>query len=315
MGGTSRYTFDNLVDALYNPERFLGEIYRISVDINVRVHSYRDNSDGTRVIEEDWDNLVILDACRFDMFNEQNILDGRLERRRSLGSESWEFLQENFVGESHHDVVYVTANPHAPKLPAGTFHEVINLLENGWDPELQTVRPATVVDAAVDAHETYPNKRLIIHFMQPHYPFIGEHGQTLTHRGLLNSTEDEDGSNRERHLWGSLGHGRLDIDAVWRAYRENLDIALEAVSGLLDTLSGKSVVTSDHGNLVGERTRPLPARGYGHPRGLDVPELRNVPWLVVEADERRSVVAEEPVESSQLGSDVIDDRLSALGYK
>jgi len=28
-------------------------------------------------------------------------------------------------------------------------------------------------DAAIEAYEQFPNKRLIIHFMQPHGPFIG----------------------------------------------------------------------------------------------------------------------------------------------
>lgn len=314
MVDVSRYTFDNLVDALHNPQRFLGEYHRIAVDINVRLHNRRGN-DGTRVIDEDWDNLIILDACRFDMFEDQNNLEGQLQRRRSLGSESWEFLRSNFAGEEHHDVVYVTANPHAPKLPDGTFHAVVNLLETGWDTDLQTVRPDTVVASTIEAHETYPNKRLIVHFMQPHFPFIGEHGQLLAHKGIDNPINGDTSPDHERHVWGSLGHGRLDTDAVWRAYRENLDIALEHVAELLDELSGKSVVTSDHGNLLGEWTQPLPARGYGHPRGLDVPELRTVPWLVVEGAERRSVISEAPVESTQLGSDVVDDRLTALGYK
>jgi len=40
---------------------------------------------------------------------------------------------------------------------------------------------------------------------------------------------------------------------VWEAYNENLDIVLTEIEALLDELDGKSVITADHGNLVGER--------------------------------------------------------------
>lgn len=34
--------------------------------------------------------------------------------------------------------------------------------------------PDPVVEAAIAAHEAYPSKRLVAHFMQPHRPFVGE---------------------------------------------------------------------------------------------------------------------------------------------
>lgn len=314
MVGFGRYTLENLVAGLRNPRIFLGELYRFGVDFNIVYHQRTRSERGTRIIEEDWDNLVILDACRFDMFEEQNTIAGDLQFRRSLGSESWEFLRANFAGEEFHDTVYVTANPHSVKLPDGTFHAVINLLEDGWDPEQRTVLPETMVAAAQQAVEQYPDKRLIFHFMQPHFPFIGDAGRRLDHAGIAQSSA-ENAEDSKRHVWGSLGHGRISKAHVWKAYRENLDIVLPHVEGLLKSLSGKSVVTADHGNLVGERTRPLPVRGYGHPRGLDVPELRTVPWLVVEGKDRRSVVAEPPVSEASPDERVIEDRLEALGYR
>jgi hypothetical protein len=314
MVGFGRYTLENFVAGLRNPRIFLGELYRFGADFNIAYHHRTDSGHGTRVIEEDWDNLVILDACRFDMFEEQSHMQGDLQRRRSLGSESWEFLRKNFAGEECHDTVYVTANPHAPKLPDGTFHAVVDLLEDGWDPEQRTVLPETMVVAARQAAEQYPDKRLLIHFMQPHFPFIGDAGRRLEHGGIERSSADDDG-NSKRHVWGSLRHGRLQKAPVWEAYRENLDVVLPHVETLLESLSGKSVVTADHGNLLGERTRPLPVRGYGHPRGLDVPELRTVPWLVVEGEDRRSVVAEPPVDNDGPDERVVKQRLEALGYR
>ena len=314
MADFGRYTLENLMAGFHNPRIFLGELYRFGTSLNIAYHQHLQPEKGTHVLEEDWDNLIILDACRFDMFEDQNYIAGKLERRRSLGSESWEFLQANFDGEELHDTVYVTANPHAPKLPDETFYSVVNLLESGWDSEHQTVLPETVVTAAQEAFKHHPDKRLVIHFMQPHFPFLGDTGRRLEHGGIKGSFTETD-ENSKRHVWGSLRHGRISKTNVWKAYRENLDIVLPYVETLLESLSGKSVVTSDHGNLLGERTHPLPIPGYGHPRGLNIPLLRNVPWLIVEAKDRRSIVAERPIDDSSPAQQVVAKRLNALGYR
>ena len=36
-------------------------------------------------MKEDWDNLVILDACRYDMFKKLNTINGKLEYKISIG--------------------------------------------------------------------------------------------------------------------------------------------------------------------------------------------------------------------------------------
>lgn len=60
---------------------------------------------------EDWDNLVLLDACRYDQFERLNTISGVLENRISQGSSTFEFLTENIAGKKSHDTVYVTSNP------------------------------------------------------------------------------------------------------------------------------------------------------------------------------------------------------------
>ena len=47
-------------------------------------------------MKEDWDNLIVLDACRYDMFKEINTIKGNLERGISRGSATSQFLIENF---------------------------------------------------------------------------------------------------------------------------------------------------------------------------------------------------------------------------
>lgn len=270
---------------------------------------------GTRVIDEDWDNLLILDACRYDMFAERVNLAGRLESRISLGSSSEEFLERNFDDGEYHDTVYVNANPFIPKLglDQGTFHAVIDLLDE-WDEELQTIRPETIAEAAREAHERYPDKRLIVHFMQPHAPFIGERGRQMVGGGW---TMDHD-SDKEAGIWNQLRDGTADVDleTVWAAYNENLEVVLKEIIPLVEELSGKSVISADHGNLVGERLSPIPSRRkFGHPYGVHAEELVKVPWFVIEGESRREITADPPVEGDSVSGEELEDRLSALGYR
>ena len=306
----NRYRVENLMKVVRNPKILIYEISEVLKNLNSYYYQ-RKPVTGVKVIEEDWDNLLILDGCRFDTFVSVNELAGELEKRQSQGSESWEFLSKNFVGDTHHDTVYITSNPHASKVPDGTFHDVINLLDTSWDSELNTVLPEDVSSMARQARIDYPHKRLIIHYMQPHYPFIGELGQKISHGGFGPDNEDNSGS----HVWTKLQYGMINENMVRKAYEENLQIVLDKVSNLLPELNGKTVITSDHGNLIGERVSPIPVKAYGHPRGLHVPELVTVPWLIRDAGDRREVFSEPPVESDRISNQVINHRLEALGYK
>lgn len=262
---------------------------------------------GTRVMDEDWDTLILLDACRYDMFSDRVTLDGRLESRISLGSTSEEFLQRNFADGEFHDTVYVNANAYLPKLGMdqdGTFHAVVDLL-NDWDDELETAHPETVKEAALDANREFPDKRLIVHFMQPHIPFIGEFGRELQQ------------SIDYWSVWKPLRSGETSIthEEVWRAYNENLDVVVGFVEDILEEVDGKTVISADHGNLVGERQGPVPTpRLYGHPWGVYTPELVRVPWFIADSDERRGIRPDPPVDSDERSDEIIQDRLKALGY-
>jgi len=286
------------------------------VPIEINNYIFRlQNGAGTFIMQEDWDNLLILDACRYDMFADHIELDGTLESRISLGSSSEEFLERNFASATHHDTVYVNANPYIPRLDLdeGTFHAVIDCI-NEWDQELETIRPETVADAARKAHEEFHNKRLIAHFMQPHYPFIGEAGKNLRGSGLSLEADDE----QETIIWEYLESDSTEasLNKVREAYRENLDIVLSEVKSLLNDLGGKTVITSDHGNLLGERLSPVPSRRkYGHPYGVHMEELMKVPWFIVENGSRRDIVADTPRDQETVSEKKIESRLEALGYK
>ena len=270
-------------------------------------------------MDEDWDNLVLLDACRFDQFKRLNTIDGKLQVRRSLGSATPEFLTKNFKGTTYHDTVYVTANPmYRTRNLEHVFYEVIDVWESEWDDQLKTVRPEKMAKATLEAHDKFPNKRIISHFMQPHYPFIGDSAREIgDHAGYewaYRHVQGEDATRDHSTVWTLLDQGDVNREVVWRAYDENLEIVLPHVERLVNTFDGKTVVTSDHGNLVNERITPFGKRVSGHPIETYTDELRKVPWLVIDGENRKQIHAEEPQEHTNGDTDVVADRLADLGY-
>lgn len=298
-----------------NPQLAVGELRKYGIKANRVIHSLY-NEGGVDVVSEDWDNLLILDGYRYDMYVDRKTLHrGAVERRTSRASTSKTFIDQNFNGRELHDTVYVTANPFVKELDEGTFHAVYDLFGQ-WDDDFQTVPPDAVAEKARQVDHWHPDKRLIVHFMQPHYPFIGELGQSLTHRGFYIDGDSE----HQPSVWAVLQYGYegfedVSRERVWDAYCENLEVVLNQVEDLLDDLVDRTVITADHGNLVGECLRPIPVRAYGHPHGLRSPELVEVPWHVIEDDSRKQIVAESPRESSTVNEGDVTEQLKALGYR
>jgi len=306
------YTLSNLLSAIRDPGLFVRETERVLLKRKFG----REFGQGIDVMDADWDNLLILDACRFDYFAEQNHIDGELDRAVSRGSNSREFIEANFADGRFHDTVLVTANPFVERLDDDTFFRICysEVLEE-WDGSLNTVPPSAVVETAIEMHERYPDKRLIAHFMQPHAPYIGPTGRELVERcefGVFNPEMERDGIPSDG-IVDVIEDGSVSEEELRRAYVENVEIAIEHAESLVEALDGRSVITADHGEALGERG--LFRRHYGHGPRLYTPELRVVPWHVVPADERRTVTAGEPESFERLDGETRDSRLQALGYK
>jgi hypothetical protein len=173
----------------------------------------------------------------------------------------------------------------------------------------------TMTEAAIEAHNQFPYKRIVVHYMQPHYPFVTS--DTDFDKEHLSSVDSKDAAAEGENVWSQKFSGQLSIsdEELWSMYVENLNYVLERVDTLLDAIEGKAVVTSDHGNYVGERTSPLPIREYGHPRGLYDEELIRVPWLERQYDYRREIRSKDTDSGKNIESDTVSDRLQALGYR
>jgi hypothetical protein len=310
-------TLSRLSRAAKSPKLFVRHANRL---YHRRLNRRRYNSEGTDVFAEDWDNLLILDACRYDMFERYSELPGRLEHRHTRGTDTTEFLTANFGGRDLRDTVYVTANPqlhhNRDEIDAKLYRVIDIWRKEGWNEEHGTVLPETVTEHARRAAREHPNKRLVVHYIQPHYPFI-ESETEFDKRHLAAQDADGQAEGTEENVWGQLMTGALDTSPadIWRPYVANLKRALPHVEELLGELGGRTVVTADHGNMSGERSFPIPIREWGHPRGIYTEQLARVPWLVHDNGPRRDIVAEQPESRTEdIEEETVADRLKHLGY-
>ncbi|KAB1196264.1 MULTISPECIES: hypothetical protein [Haloferax] len=266
---------------------------------------------GAKVFEEDWDFLIILDAARYDCIREYDFGQADVESRISGGSNSIEFIEYNANDRPLDDVVWVTANPWVSNYD-DRIYKVVNVWDFGWNEDLNTVLPETIVEATMEAVREYPNKRVVAHFMQPHYPFIGVTGQNQLpkHRSFTGGDKIE--SNIDVDIWTQLQNGEVDEETVRKAYIENFDEVVPKAKKLAESLPGKAVITADHGNEFGTRSFPFPLPIYGHPAQQRTYGLIEVPWIVYSSDQRRTIKSGE-ITQEDIDTDV-SERLNHLGY-
>lgn len=302
------YSRDDLRRVLDEPRLVVRELNRL---YHTRGRRRQGNPRGIDYFNQDWDVLLVLDACRYDTFVEHAApkLPGTVERRESTGSSTSEWLNTNVAGRTLHDTVYISANPKFARRARGadsTFHATVYTWEEaGAEAGSETaIHPKTVTRCAHQAMDQFPQKRLLVHFMQPHTPFLGPTGKEAFPDPPI-SEHILHPKYREPGVWGRLA----------RAYVENLEVALPHVRELLEATAGRAVVSADHGQLLGERVRPIPIREVGHPAGLYVPELVGIPWHTREATNRPDIRAEPPVGEAAPVSKDVETMLEALGYR
>lgn len=278
------------------------------------------------IMNGDWDNLIILDACRYDFFKKayKDYVEGKLEKRISRGSGTTEWLYKNF--KLKYDLTYISANPYINSrgIPIDKLHnnnyswkatehftKIVDVWNFGWDKALKTVPPDKVNEAVLKHKKD--NSRTIIHYIQPHRPYVGIKIKKSQNRRnkVINEAKKNSGISRmlnktNQRIFSHIPQRYIDnyfvkvtywkikqflgvkpsddneFEILWRhggiksiygAYEENLKIALEAVSQITNNLEGRTVITSDHGEAWGENAV------WGHPENKHIPVLIEVPWL------------------------------------
>lgn len=265
----------------------------------------------------DWDVLVLLDACRWDLMqsvaSDWPFLPDDVQAVYSPASMSEEFLERHLTDEYEDDIeetAMIAANAftrHDWVREAGWSH-LDEVWTHSWSDDDGTVLPRPVTDAAIDywRRDDREADQMIVWYLQPHGPFVNEdwsHG--------FEKSEIGDGAGIHKSVWNRLRDGELTEDQLWGGYRRNLEFVLEDVQLLLRNLDAENVViSSDHANGLGEWGV------YGHPKYVPAPAVKRVPWVETTATDENGYDPEYQTRYEQTDTEEIDvdERLSALGY-
>jgi hypothetical protein len=257
----------------------------------------------------DWKVLIVLDACRYDYFekNYKRFFKGKLKKMESVAVDTMEWLAKSFKGE-YKDTVYISATPFINSitesrnekyrfLASDKFFKVIDVWDTGWDEQIGVTRAEAVNSEYRRIKNKYPDKKFILHYLQPHYPFVplsladpeSRVGKKIAHRRgwakrsvvkllkffNINIMEivNKFGTptNQLFYLRKKYGNERLREE-----YEKNLLYVLKNISELLPEIDGMVAIIGDHGTLLGEHGK------YGHAGQKRYREIVEIPYFEVE---------------------------------
>lgn len=247
-----------------------------------------------RLESVDWDALLVLDATRWDYWQEM-VGDG--EPVRSPASCTPEWIKAFNRRFDLSDTVCVTANPEVTRHSAEfLYSHRDDLWKRAWEHVngLGTVPQERVTEAVMASLVAGPDRPVYSHYPGCHGPYPMHEPPIPVMRNNPEADEvrvdidylpdeiimDPNEMLADEDSW-------LTVEMLRDAYCSNLEWAWEAIQPLLDS-DRTVVVTADHGELLGERIEIERQDGetvtyesfYGHPCPLDVPELREVPFAV-----------------------------------
>jgi hypothetical protein len=266
------------------------------------------------------------------MFAERNPFDVEVEKRISQAPNTGAWFKTNFVGASDNDlkdVVYVSTIPNASSknIDPSRFAHLEEVFRYGWDDDLRTTPPDVVTAVAIQLHHEYPDKRLVVHYAQPHVPFVGHEeyesemytpdyvkydGADVSANAetLSKINEAPDQMNIYNHPFRGVKKGTVTEEEVWGAYCANLEYVLPHVKELQKYIDGRLCVSADHGNGMGEHGI------YGHPPWGFTKTVLEVPWVSIEGggQDPPEDILNRDFDKSEVNTSV-EEQLKHLGYK
>lgn len=285
--------------------RLLGYLPADTIDTGLRALRRVRLRKGRNVFDHEWDVLLILDACRYDMYQE---VVGRGDPVLSVASTSTEWMEATFderFADELSRTAYVSANPYSHKLDESRFGLIDHVWRDHWDEDLGTIPAEPVTDHGIAAARSGAYDRIILHYMQPHFPFVGTEQFGRLGRGGFDLGDDE-GQN----VWRMVERGEVDPERAIDAYYDNLRYVYESVETVLENVDGTVVVTADHANALGEWNL------WGHRAYVPFTAVRQVPWDVRHCTDSHTY--EPSVDAADLtdgaASTDVGERLRSLGY-
>lgn len=267
------------------------------------------------ILDSGWDVLIVLDACRYDTFKEiyPEYFQGNLKKVKSPAFEGkgapTSVWYRNVFTDYYNDIVHVSSHPRVnSRIEVESFKgfkhfsEVVDIWDEEWDKDFGTILPEDMTRRSIDLLEEFKEKRIIVHYMQPHTPYLSL-GPPSTKKGrtphtrkslvrkirnfIVTKARNFVGDQNAVKIMDTLGLPPLSpmddalrkagTEGVKKAYRKNLERALKSLEDLLERVEGKVVITSDHGELLGEYGR------FGHDLSPKT-ELVEVPWFEVDKE-------------------------------
>ena len=218
--------------------------------------------------DTDWQALIILDACRWDYFDSV-VGQGMAVWSPANDTKNWLCAIEPILAKKK--PTYYTANPLPGKIIDQRRGNAVPLWKPLWaritKRNIPTVHPWAVtgwmLNEALRGSIRYP---IVVHYIQPHFPAIGSPPLEM---GMWMSKWNEfsAASRLELRRPEVLMQG-MDKDEfrrmVRKAYKGNVELVTEAAIHLAEGLPVPSVITSDHGELLGELVDVKQVPRYGH---------------------------------------------------
>jgi len=258
-----------------------------------------------------WKYLIILDACRYDYFKKcyKKFFDDSFVLMKVYSPASWtlDWLKNTWT-KKYNDIIYISANPFVSDkvtvkgfCGGDHFVYVVKVWKEYWDDRLGTVHPKDMTEISIEYIRNYPEYRFVLHYLQPHSPFIefkDVKNMLKSKRTFLSYVKRLLPLNTRKKLsiiiqkyFGPKLYGFLfrmlngpksyheiiakyyGIDCVRKYYMKNLALVLKYITKLEKEV-GDIVVTSDHGELLGEYGK------FSHPWKVYDKEIQlAVPWL------------------------------------
>lgn len=263
---------------------------------------FRRGNQHRRLNDEEWDIVVVLDACRWDTL--QQVTSWPIESTYSPGSATSQWLTIAEETRVFEDTYIATGNVTYDSKSLGQT-ELHKVWETDWNDRLGTVLPDPVLSKA-DSLLEEGKRPVVAHLIPPHGPYIAKineswlpaFAETKIWRRNPNENQEEKVSPQV-----AMASGHIDLNRARQAYKASVESTFEEVSSYISKWVDDDltvILTADHGETFGS-FRELGL--CGHPNRCHIDPLVKVPYERFEQA--------PPVDT---GAETVEEKLAALGY-
>jgi len=235
--------------------------------------------------DTDWDLCILIDSCRYDVFEQvyRNFFKSkpRVKKACSHCAKTKEFMQ-NHLNRPYVDMIYVNHTFNIGYwIPDTKFFKLVDVWETHWDREKWgTIMPWDMTDVSLKYIKKYPEKRLMVHYVQAHTPYLLKGYEEFNkieytpERCLDGVKKGKKDSRRWNMFYQGVMRRYLGYERTWRwllfmgiepsdyfgrvykkfgmkglidGYRDNMKIVLKEAKRLIDNSGRKKIlISADH---------------------------------------------------------------------